>query len=70
MTNELSPEQRERLARLIESELGSLRDAALAAGATPESVSDTLRDRRRALEADEPAEPTAESAEPADPDDV
>jgi hypothetical protein len=64
MTNELTPEQRERLARLIESELGSLRDAALAAGATPESVSGTLRDRRRALEADEPAG----AAEPVDPD--
>jgi hypothetical protein len=68
MTNELSPEQRERLARLIESELGSLRDAALAAGATPESVSGTLRDRRRALEADEPAAPADEPDEPADPE--
>ncbi|MFI5913153.1 hypothetical protein [Dactylosporangium sp. NPDC051541] len=61
MTNELSPEQREHLARLIESELRALRDAALAAGATPETVTAILRDRVRALRAETaPPDPAPE----------
>ncbi|GAA3283660.1 hypothetical protein Dvina_38750 [Dactylosporangium vinaceum] len=61
MTNELSPEQREHLARLIESELRALRAAALAAGATPESLTAALRARLSALQAD-----TAERTAPED----
>jgi hypothetical protein len=50
MSNELSPEQRELLTRLFESELAALRDAAVGAGATPAAVEDIVEDRRRALE--------------------
>ncbi|GAA3452171.1 hypothetical protein [Dactylosporangium matsuzakiense] len=60
MTNELSPEQREHLARLIESELRALRAAALAAGAAPESVTAALRARLGALQADTAERPAAE----------
>jgi hypothetical protein len=51
MSMELSPEQRHRLARLIESELAALRDAAVTAGTAPSTVADIFEERQRLLEA-------------------
>ncbi|GAA2634564.1 hypothetical protein GCM10010399_78980 [Dactylosporangium fulvum] len=54
MADELSPEQRDQLARLIEAEFAALREAALAAGAAPESVTETVEERRRLIDAEDP----------------
>ncbi|MET7423469.1 hypothetical protein [Dactylosporangium sp. NPDC005555] len=67
MSNELSPRQRELLARLFESELTVLSDAALTAGSTPESVAGVAERRLAALETDPAAaDATEDTAE--DPD--
>ncbi|GAA0723936.1 hypothetical protein Drose_01880 [Dactylosporangium roseum] len=57
MADELSPEQRDQLARLIAAELAALREAALAAGAAPESVAETVEERRRLIDAEDPPTP-------------
>lgn len=49
MSNELSPEQRDLLARLFACELTALRDAAIVAGATQEAVDDIVEARRETL---------------------
>jgi hypothetical protein len=60
---DLSPDQRDRLARLIESELARLRDAALAAGASPEAIAKELEQRRQALRAKIAGDGAAETAD-------
>ncbi|WP_327006616.1 hypothetical protein OHA72_04655 [Dactylosporangium sp. NBC_01737] len=51
---ELSPQQRDRLARLLQAELGTLRDAAATSGTDADAVTETVDARRRALESDTP----------------
>jgi hypothetical protein len=69
---ELSPERRDRLARLIASELADLRDAATAAGTPPGTIAEIIEERRRVLEAASSAfaesDAGAGAASPADPD--
>ena len=66
MSNELSPRQRELLARLIGSELAALRDAAVTAGATPEAVAGVADRRRRALDP-EPADAPGHTGDEGEP---